>query len=70
MTGASHHEVVVTAAVSSCVPDGTRASCHRSSQPHACATAYSGALTMMNVTTTPRSSESTPTRMTLLSGAM
>ena len=44
--------------------------CQRSSQPQACASAYSGASTTMNVTIAPSSSDRTPTSTVAALGAM
>ncbi len=70
ITSGSHHAIPVTAAVMAAGPDGTRTPCQRSSQPQACANAYRGATTIMNVTIAPRSSERTPTSTVALFGAM
>src|SRR5262249_23832038 len=70
ITGVSHQPRPVTAADTACGPDGTSTSCQRSSQPQACASAYSGASATTNVTIAPSSSDRTPTSTVAALGAM
>jgi hypothetical protein len=70
ITAGSHQPSPVTAADAACCPDGTSTPCQRSSQPQACASAYSGASTTMNVTIAPSSSDRTPTSAVAALGAM
>jgi hypothetical protein len=70
IAGGSHQPRPVTAADAVCGPDGTSTSCQRSSQPQACASAYSGASTTTNVTIAPSSSDRTPTSTVAALGAM
>ena len=54
ITDGSHQPTAVTCATRTCGLDpGTSTPCQRSSQPQACATAYTGAAAMMNVTMAP-----------------
>ena len=70
ITDGSHQADPVTAAVMACGPDGTSAPRQRSSQPQACASAYSGASAITNVATAPSSSDNTPTSTVGTLGAM
>ena len=71
ITEGSHQPTAVTCADQDVrLGPGTSTPCQRSSQPQACATAYTGRAAMMNVTMAPRSSDSTPTSTVAPSGAM
>src|SRR5580692_5975736 len=70
ITDGSHHPGAVTVARLAYFPDGTATPCQRSSHPHACASAYTGASASTKVTIAPSSRDRTPTRTTAASGAM